>query len=274
MRENEFQRRRREREFQDRLLRAVEKPKRSRLLVILNTRLFWGIASLVIATAVGAYFTRSQQCFAESSQLIERFVRINRELKIRNIGIQAETGRAVSVGMIRSSIFTIYGQYADLQDRSLRELHVERLRLGERIDFSGVAELRSRLASPVEPIDIQDYGTYGFVFLAERYREVDELDIEKVKDFARKYFPAVLASANAIELTEFTPRCGVNSLLQSLFDRNSPIVATKPTPSGFMSMLAPSPNLYSGVTVPPLDGPFFKLKVPPNQILFQFPNSR
>ena len=85
MLESELQRQKRERNFQQRVLNAVEAPKRNRFLAVINSAFFLWCISALFLTVGGGYLTNHQQCVREADQLIERRSLLTQELYGRQL---------------------------------------------------------------------------------------------------------------------------------------------------------------------------------------------
>ena len=74
--------------FKNRVLAAIEKPKESKLVAVLNSGFFLWLLTLCVVTAGGAYLTSYQQCRKDAEEEIERSTRIQRELFQRELRIR------------------------------------------------------------------------------------------------------------------------------------------------------------------------------------------
>ncbi|MGA2895171.1 MAG: hypothetical protein ABSE22_20090 [Xanthobacteraceae bacterium] len=85
MRDNEFLRQKREREFQARLLAAVEKPKRRTFWELLNSGFVLWLLSVVLLSVGGGYISNHQQCMKDADTIIAQRFPLQEEI----IGRQA-----------------------------------------------------------------------------------------------------------------------------------------------------------------------------------------
>ena len=81
--------------FKTRVLAAIEKPKKARLVAILNSGFFLWLLTLCVVSAGGAYLTSYQQCRKDADEertntKIQREL-FQRELKIREIILASPT---------------------------------------------------------------------------------------------------------------------------------------------------------------------------------------
>jgi len=81
--ENEVVRQKREREFQARVLAAVEKPKRNRFLAIINAPIFLWLISAIARSFGSMVYQARQQCVQESGALIMSQLRTQSEINER-----------------------------------------------------------------------------------------------------------------------------------------------------------------------------------------------
>jgi hypothetical protein len=72
--DNEFLRQRREREFQQRVLAAVEKPKTSRIFKIMNAPSFLWLLTALILTVGGAYISVATSNACATRALISKCI--------------------------------------------------------------------------------------------------------------------------------------------------------------------------------------------------------
>jgi hypothetical protein len=97
MADSEFLRQKREREFQQRVLSAVEKPKESRAWKFVNSGIFlWGL-SVAVITIGGGYITNHQQCMRDADRLIERREHLTREIWARKLAFERAVADAKSI---------------------------------------------------------------------------------------------------------------------------------------------------------------------------------
>jgi hypothetical protein len=76
----ELLRNKREREFQARILAAVDKPKQSHIITIINSPFVLWALSAILVSATAAYLTASIGCTAEAERLLETHDKITSEL--------------------------------------------------------------------------------------------------------------------------------------------------------------------------------------------------
>src|SRR5260221_4596086 len=67
--QNDRLREKEEREFKSRILAALEKPKKIRCLVIINSPIVIWLLSAIVITLGGGYYTTYRQCIADARQV-------------------------------------------------------------------------------------------------------------------------------------------------------------------------------------------------------------
>ncbi len=80
---SDFRRQRREREFQERVLEALEKPKKNRLIAVVNSGFFLWLLTAILVTLGGGYITNHQQCMRDADQIIARKNHLQQEILAR-----------------------------------------------------------------------------------------------------------------------------------------------------------------------------------------------
>lgn len=144
MAESEFIRQKREREFQARVLVAVEKPKHGRLWAALNSRFFSLVVIGLFATSISGYFTHYQQCVTEANKDGDKYVRLGAELSLRHGFIATMVADAKDIGEITTGLSRASGFRAEFKETRLEELSEERQSFVRKIDFGAVSGLLQR----------------------------------------------------------------------------------------------------------------------------------
>ena len=111
-----------ERAFQERVLAALEKPRRGRVLSLLNSPIFIWIMSLLVVTGGSFYYGSLKQCIAESKQLIRSYRDIRSEINLRQMSIGARLFSAHTLADVRSAASNVGFDNADFRDRRLDQL--------------------------------------------------------------------------------------------------------------------------------------------------------
>ena len=122
----------------DRVLAAVEKPKRGRLLAIINSSFFIWLMSVLLLTIGGSYITNHKQCLDDAEKIMDRRDHLRQEMYVRDFDYEhrvaeAKTFReAVSAsprGPAKQPLFSALGNL------SYGEMHGEYYTLSERIRY-------------------------------------------------------------------------------------------------------------------------------------------
>jgi hypothetical protein len=122
---HEHLRLRREREFQSRVLAALERPKRGKLAAFVNSPFFLWLLSIVFVTMGSIYFNTQQQCLRDARQIADNYKRIVDELGIKKFAIYYSVMQARSMEDVRKTMRSLPWLYSDLRERSLRQLDKE-----------------------------------------------------------------------------------------------------------------------------------------------------
>ena len=104
MADNQFLRQKRDREFQQRVLAAVEKPKSPWIIRFINAPSFlWLMSSIVLAAGV-FYYSAYQQCLKDAHDQISSYTRLSRELSEREQLTREIILKAKSVAELRTAL--------------------------------------------------------------------------------------------------------------------------------------------------------------------------
>jgi hypothetical protein len=129
-------RNRREREFQSRMLAAVEKPKQSTTGVVakvLNSPFTLWLLSAILITVGGAFFSTRQQCIADAEKVIESAAKLDSEIARRQRYIFRSIVAAETVAELKDALAKMPTLYADFAGRSLFELLDQEIEWLERL---------------------------------------------------------------------------------------------------------------------------------------------
>jgi len=139
MPENEFLRQKREREFQQRMLAALEKPRQNRVWMILNSAFVLWLLSAILITGGGTYITGHKQCLADADQIINRRARLRQELFGRDLAY------ARRIADPKTFEFTVPDKrgsvLADLSNVGYAEIQAEYMNLTSRVRYADIPEL-------------------------------------------------------------------------------------------------------------------------------------
>jgi len=105
---NEFQRQKREKEFQLAILNAIgDKKKSSKVVAFINSAAFLWLLTLIVVTVGGSFFSERQQCFKEAQTQIEVYDKLEAELKYRQSQIRQKVADAKSIEELTKSLTQI-----------------------------------------------------------------------------------------------------------------------------------------------------------------------
>jgi hypothetical protein len=143
-----------DRKFQERLLAALEGPKKHWFIRLVNSAAFLWLATLLLVIIGGGFLTNHQQCVREADLLLGRRDRIAQELLTRKEAIGALIQDSGSVEEIRSGLNKLPYAYIDLHGLTFLELDRELALIEALIDASADVE---DSASPEPPSDIPSH---------------------------------------------------------------------------------------------------------------------
>ena len=233
-------------EFQQRLLAAVEKPERNRLLAVINSAFFLWVMSALLLSIGGSYITNHRQCLDDAEKIIERRKHLSGELLSRNSALAARVSEAktqanqgVSALVMqqppaadqdkRGSIFT------DLFGRNYPEIQAEFETLTARIRYAKhpdptIAERRKKTVETA--LDEKMYKEF-------QQSPPDEGRMLKLMQVEMRLFVASQMYRTVLDVVayDFRPNCSITNVAKLAFGYRPPIVfaAVNPvstTPNG------------------------------------------
>lgn len=123
-----------DKEFQERLLAALAKPKPNCFLAVVNSAFFLWLLSALFLSFIGASLTTRQQCLSEAEKVSTNYDHIHAELKTRLYAVNQIVQAAGDTGEIRQKLTNLPWTYDDLRHRSLAELRHEAFELLRQIE--------------------------------------------------------------------------------------------------------------------------------------------
>jgi hypothetical protein len=239
MPENETQWRNREREFQKAVLTALEKPKQSKFVAILNSPFFLWLVSAAFITVVGSYISAQQSCFSEAERLIQDFNQVNTEVEYREFNLANSFRDATSLDDLKTKLKApnLLSQY---KDKRLFELIAN-----QRTDYSSVQfdeqlwmkyHKGEDLILPTEtyfatPADVQKTGKVLVDALGKQFMldfdasPLKEDDFKKLRELLINSFLPL----NRHQLTDlrYISNCQPSTVFARLLGRRSKIIAAR-----------------------------------------------
>ena len=208
----------RDREFQRRLLAALEKPKPNRLIAVVNSAVFLWLLSALLVTFGGTYFASHQACIQDGDRAVERWHRLTREISVRHEELLFVVASAKTISSIRDAIPKLPSVYFELRERTLFELTRERSLLSNEVDFSAVRLATVRLPRREPSFDEWRFAPYGQIGLGILERDVKD---ELLDDGLRDYFVRILEDRKRDWEREryylLEPRCTPAAIAKSWF---------------------------------------------------------
>jgi hypothetical protein len=200
--ENEVLRRKREREFQTRMLASIGKPKANRLLAIINSPIFlWLLSAIALSFGAAVYQTRNQ-CLEKSDALIANQFRTRNEIDRRIYYFKEAVLSAKSPKQLQDILRKRSSTYTDLRAKNLFDLLedqgaiVNYLPMDDRIKLA-----QHQPQQPQEP---------PIAYLAAN-SEINDIDDEAFKDLKTKVTDQTQWLPNA---TLFIPQCSILSAVR------------------------------------------------------------
>ncbi len=220
-------RNRRDREFQARMLAAVEKPKPSAIWRILDSRLLSALLLGFLGAIIGGYYTNYQQCVTDASQLIEKRERLGREMLVRREAVQTRISHVSTAAELREALATPRPfSYAEYSTWSHFELLREFNKIDGRTDWLGT-ELNKRLALRRE-LDlweqIQD-GQMGDIFSGQLNPYIDDGFVSQVKLFVKREADYSRGRSALDTMIDYAPTCGLRTLLSRMAGNHPKIIS-------------------------------------------------
>lgn len=241
--------------FRKRVLAAIDKPKKSKLVSILNSGFFLWLLTLCVVTAGGAYLTSYQQCRKDAEDEIERNTRIQRELFQRELKIREIIMSSSSVAEMRSQLkqsSSYYPEFSGFPILLLQESNAAFL--------NRVIDLKLNIP-PSTPLPRPEMIALYSISRGQIPDAIADKDIPLLREYALK----MLAQANPVPLpgyglSPFRPECGFQTVWgRFFFDPATKIVRAytgKPTLPNVLPL--PQPQ-----TPPQLPPPLSKAKASP-----------
>jgi hypothetical protein len=193
--------------FKKRVLAALAKPNKSKLVSILNSGFFLWLLTLGVVTTGGAYLTSYQQCRKDAEEEIERNTRIQRELFQRELRIREIILTSPSVAEMRNQLKQPNSYYPEFSGFPILLLQESNAAFLNRvIDLKLSIPPGMRMPRP-EMIAL---------FPISRGQIPDAIT-DKDIPLLREYAMTMLAQANPVPLpgyglSPFQPECGIRTL--------------------------------------------------------------
>jgi hypothetical protein len=185
----------RDREFQARILAALEKPKKRRCLAIINSPIVIWMLTVIFITVGTGYYTTYRQCVADARQILSVNGNYGVEIRHRQDEIVNAIGEAVTVADLRKALEKKTYFISDLKDKSMIELQATYRDAYLRIDRSGIDATpeRTLISSPL-------FARFSVIFSGYLPPTLSDADLPDLK----KYAAVISASNQAILLRELT----------------------------------------------------------------------
>lgn len=212
--ENDTIRRKRDIEFQSRVLAALDKPKEGRLWALLNRPFTLWCLSLILLSVGGSYFTTYTQCERDADTQIERFSKIEHEAVERTKHVHEIIISSPTILAIREKLSQPYNFYPEFKDYTVRAVRVTYTELAFQINGYESDFLWSDFTNS----DIQQFGDDVLDgVIPESATDADIPALRRVADITvalRKSHPPVTFFATSRAFYLYSPTCGPKVLFE------------------------------------------------------------
>lgn len=189
------------REFQARVLAALEKPKAKRWIVILNSPIIIWLLSVIVLTLGGGYYTTYRQCVADAQSIASAYRTIDYEIRYRQDSIIDVVLQAKTMDDVRRGLTNKFYYSSELKDKSISELMALDRAAYLRID-------RSEMNLPKSAKDTDAFHRFTLVLQQQVPRDLTDADLLDLKKYAGsvevEFVDFIFRAAIA---TAYEPRC-------------------------------------------------------------------
>jgi hypothetical protein len=202
MPENDTQRSDREYRFQNRILAALEKPKRNRVLAVINAPIFlWVLSAIALSFGSTVYQTR-QQCLDKSEAIIANQFRTRQEIDRRIYYFKEAVLSAETPKQLQDALRKWKSMYTDLRAKTLFDLLEDQRSIINYLPIGDLIKLyQHQPQQPQEP---------PIAFLAAN-SEINDIDDDTFRDLKTKVTEQTPWMPNA---TIFIPQCSMPSAIR------------------------------------------------------------
>ena len=233
MAESGFNRQKREREFQSKVLARLE-PEKNTFLKYANMPFVLWLLSAIILSLGGAYFTGYQQCIKDATDLGEKYNQLSRELFQRNDAIASIVENAKLMDDVVKQANVIPSREPELRDPHFLSIERELAKIEARMDLSGTSDIRAgQSLSPYTLPDqalFQDYA-HPYVNLAlTNFWILGNKDLPRLKAHVSRAREMAVAIFHVQQWTDTYPVCSFNTVLSSLLGQRPRIIYAETEP--------------------------------------------
>jgi len=227
-------------EFQQRVLAAVEKPKRNRFLTVINSAFFLWVMSALFLSIGGSYLTNHRQCLDDAEKIIERRNQLSVELQSRNNTVAHRLTEAKTFQEANQEVSTLLLQqpavgqdkrgsiFSDLSNKTYPELQTEFGTLTDRIKYAefpdpSIVEYRQKLAETPPDVKLHEDSQQS---PPDEGRMLKLMQVAMRLSVAKQVFEAVLDAVGY----HFRPNCSIINVAKLTFGYRPPIVFAEINP--------------------------------------------
>lgn len=224
MSDGEPQQQERDRDFQQRLLAAVEKPKPNRFFKFINAPLFLWALSVAFVTAGGSYFTERTECLRNAEDVAGRYAKISHELFVRRASINQIILKAGSVNDIRVGLGNLKALQPEYSSRMIPDLDAEYLRLYAQIRFTTADPLADTLKA-LDPLMSDEHFTrYNAINYGALLQSISDAELPAIK----RFYERMNKDGDKIIIRNthlsFSPSCSLATWVHGLISDSKPII--------------------------------------------------
>jgi hypothetical protein len=216
-----------DRKFQERLLAALERPKKHWFIRLVNSAAFLWLATLLLVTAAGGYLTNYQQCVRDSDLLADHYAKTLRELRTRHQAIADLVEKSGTVEEIRAGLTKLPNTYSEFREKTLFDLNRDLATLHASID-------NTTLPNPGKSkyVQLGQWTIYtSRLNQGEIPADLTNDDLPLFKRFAKAYFQVFSEQLREESNDFYSPNCTFrNTLLHAFGVRGTKIVEAERFP--------------------------------------------
>lgn len=218
------QRDRRDSDFQARVLAVLERPKKSRVLAVINSAFFLWIMTALFLTIGGSYYTAYHKCLQDAENISGQYPALSKELLERRAFIKEAISSAETVAQLREKFKSIPYLSFDLKERSTHALTVSISRLRRRIDILDPTDSLAQVAKQEGPFtsdEMLNDASDGEI----PYGASDD-QLPKIKSSTLKRIAHDEERLRQAGRMAYAETCSPHKVVRSIVDPNTKIVET------------------------------------------------
>jgi hypothetical protein len=216
----------REKRFQDRVLAALEKPRKNRILLIINSAFFLWLLSASVLTFGSFYFTTYQQCVRDANSDSDKYFRLAREVFNRKEYVASVVAKTKSFSELIKYLKPLPYVYVDFKDRSLFDLQRELNKIEIKIDKADIRGWILQTGAGYEGIAVndRDLRQYQSILNGEVGSGIGDDEYLVLNDFIQNYYYLGHRDFRIVQTTNLSPNCSATTVLGILLGASTKII--------------------------------------------------